>query len=86
MESPPLGLVAPDSYYRPVSRIREADINLVRERADEAARWRAASVTFGLVAALLVLGGTTGGVWLMTAVAVLTLREFYQMVRRIGLD
>ena len=33
MESAPLGLVAPHSYYRPVSRIREADINLVRERA-----------------------------------------------------
>lgn len=33
MESATLGLVRRDSYYRPVSRIREADINLVRERA-----------------------------------------------------
>lgn len=33
MESATLGLVAPHSYYHPVSRIREADINLVRERA-----------------------------------------------------
>ena len=30
--------------------------------------------------------GTTGGVWLICAVAVLTLREFYQMVHRMGLQ
>lgn len=30
--------------------------------------------------------GLTGAVWLLCAVAVLTLREFYQMVRRMGLE
>ncbi len=45
--------------------------------------------TFGLWA--VVIGcihffGVTGGVWLISAVAVLTLREFYQMVHRMGLD
>ena len=41
---------------------------------------------WALVIACIHFFGTTGGVWLMTAVAVLTLREFYQMVRRMGLD
>ena len=45
--------------------------------------------TFGLWA--VVIGcihffGVTGGVWLISTVAVLTLREFYQMVHRMGLD
>ncbi len=45
--------------------------------------------TFGLWA--VVIGcihffGVTGGVWLISAVGVLTLREFYQMVHRMGLD
>jgi phosphatidate cytidylyltransferase len=30
--------------------------------------------------------GAIGGVWLVTAIAVLTLREFYSMVTRMGLD
>jgi phosphatidate cytidylyltransferase len=30
--------------------------------------------------------GATGGVWLVTVVGVLTLREFYAMVKRMGLD
>jgi phosphatidate cytidylyltransferase len=30
--------------------------------------------------------GATGGVWLATLIAVLTLREFYAMVKRMGLD
>jgi len=30
--------------------------------------------------------GTTGGVWLLTVIGVLTLREFYAMVKRMGLD
>jgi len=34
---------------------------LVRDRAAEAARWRAAALAFPLVAALLLFGGTTGG-------------------------
>lgn len=41
---------------------------------------------WALVIACIQFFGTTGGVWLMTAVAVLTLREFYQMVRRMGLE
>jgi phosphatidate cytidylyltransferase len=45
--------------------------------------------TFGLWA--LIIGcihffGTLGGVWLVALVAVLTQREFYQMVRRMGLE
>lgn len=35
--------------------------SLVRERPDEAPRWRAAAVALVLVAVLLVFGGTTGG-------------------------
>jgi hypothetical protein len=44
---------------------------LVRERPEEAARWRATAVTFVLVILLLVFGGTTGGegVRLMAALA-----------------
>ena len=45
--------------------------------------------TFGLwalIVACIHFFGTTGGVWFISAVAVLTLREFYQMVRRMGLD
>ena len=34
---------------------------LVRDRAGEAGRWRAAALTFPLIGALLVFGGTTGG-------------------------
>jgi hypothetical protein len=34
---------------------------LVRDRAAEAGRWRAAALTFPLIATLLVFGGTTGG-------------------------
>jgi phosphatidate cytidylyltransferase len=30
--------------------------------------------------------GTLGGVWLVTAISMLTLREFYAMVKRMGLD
>jgi phosphatidate cytidylyltransferase len=30
--------------------------------------------------------GAVGGVWLVTAISVLTLREFYAMVKRMGLD
>ncbi len=28
----------------------------------------------------------TGGIWLLTLIAVLTLREFYTLVRRLGLE
>ncbi|MEO0055461.1 MAG: hypothetical protein RLZZ50_1408 [Verrucomicrobiota bacterium] len=41
---------------------------------------------WALVIACIYFFGTLGGVWLIAAVAVLTLREFYQMVRRMGLD
>jgi phosphatidate cytidylyltransferase len=30
--------------------------------------------------------GTTGGIWLLTAISVLTQREFYQMLKRMGMD
>jgi phosphatidate cytidylyltransferase len=45
--------------------------------------------TFGLwaiVIACVYFLGTLGAVWLVSAVGVLTLREFYQMVHRMGLD
>jgi len=45
--------------------------------------------TFGLwalVIACIQFFGTLGGVWLIAMVAVLTLREFYQMVHRMGLE
>jgi phosphatidate cytidylyltransferase len=45
--------------------------------------------TFGLWALIIAcihFFGTVGAVWLVAAVAVLTLREFYQMVHRMGLD
>ncbi len=45
--------------------------------------------TFGLwaiVIACVTFFGTLGAVWLVSAVGVLTLREFYQMAHRMGLD
>jgi phosphatidate cytidylyltransferase len=45
--------------------------------------------TFGLwtvIIACIHFLGTLGAVWLVALVAVLTLREFYQMVRRMGLE
>ncbi len=45
--------------------------------------------TFGLwalIVACIHFFGTLGAVWLVMVVAVLTQREFYQMVRRMGLD
>lgn len=41
---------------------------------------------WALVIACIHFFGTLGGVWFISAVAVLTLREFYQMVRRMGLE
>lgn len=41
---------------------------------------------WALVIACIHFLGTLGGVWFVSAVAVLTLREFYQMVRRMGLE
>lgn len=41
---------------------------------------------WALVIACIHFFGTLGGVWFVSAVAVLTLREFYQMVHRMGLD
>ena len=42
---------------------------LVRERADEAARWRATAIAFVLGVVLLVFGGATGGEGLRTVLA-----------------
>jgi len=41
---------------------------------------------WGIIIACVKFFGTTGAVWLVSLVAVLTLREFYQMVHRMGLD
>lgn len=41
---------------------------------------------WALVVGCVVFFGTTGAVWFITVVAVLTQREFYQMVHRMGLD
>lgn len=41
---------------------------------------------WALVVGCVVFFGTVGAVWFITAVAVLTQREFYQMVRRMGLE
>lgn len=41
---------------------------------------------WALIVGCVVFFGTTGAVWLICAVAVLTQREFYQMVRRMGLE
>jgi phosphatidate cytidylyltransferase len=41
---------------------------------------------WALIIACIHFFGTVGGVWLISAVAVLTLREFYEMVHRMGLD
>ena len=42
---------------------------LVRERAAEAARWRAMAIAFVLVVVLLVFGGATGGEGVRTVLA-----------------
>ncbi len=41
---------------------------------------------WALIVGCLYFFGTFGAVWLVSIVAVLTLREFYQMVHRMGLD
>ena len=41
-------------------------------------------ILWSLVLACLRYFGATGGVWLVTAISVLTLNEFYAMLRRMG--
>jgi phosphatidate cytidylyltransferase len=41
---------------------------------------------WAIIIACVQFFGTTGAIWLIGTVAVLTLREFYQMVRRMGLE
>jgi len=42
-------------------------------------------ILWGLVVACIALFGSTGGVWLLTVIAALTLREFYGLVSKMGI-